>query len=302
MIGTVASAPRPQVDPPAGSATPGSTDQRDPRGRFAKGNPGGPGNPFARKTAQFRKVLQETVTDEDIQAAARKLIEQARAGDLAAIRLLFSYTIGKPAAAVDPDRVEVEEWKLMQETSVAPQVMSGVLQSLPADWVVRMLQIAWPCVVQTIAQELGADIEALNRQEAARARRAEARHQAEARKGASTGQADGASISQAAPGEAAAVEPIRPSANGSNGAEAEADRPSANGSNGVPMGPPAPGVERLDLSPEVAQLLLDVLQDLPIGNGANGPASALVQQVEESGRPDVPSGESKVHRSRAVST
>jgi hypothetical protein len=248
-------------------------------------------------------VLQETVTDEDIQAAARKLIEQARAGDLAAIRLLFSYTIGKPAAAVDPDRVEVEEWKLMQETSVAPQVMSGVLQSLPADWVVRMLQIAWPCVVQTIAQELGADIEALNRQEAARARRAESRHQAIASKGASAGQAHGASISQAAAqSEAAAVEPIRPSANGSNGAEAEADRPSTNGSNGVPMGPPAPGVERLDLSPEVAQLLLDVLQDLPIGNGANGPASALVQQVEESGRPDVPSGESKVHRSRAVST
>jgi hypothetical protein len=257
-------------------------------------------------------VLLETVTDEDIQAAARALIEQARAGDLAAIRLLFSYAIGKPAAAVDPDRVEVEEWKLMQETSVPPQMMSGVLQSLPVDWVVRMLQIAWPCVVQTIAQELGADIEALNRQDAARARRAEARRQGEANHAASAGPNEAAE-----PRQAGAAEPIRPSPNGPNGAEAGADRPSPNGSNGVrvdpsPVGPrepcvrqpgrPAPEIEGLDLSPEVAQLLLDVLEDLPIGNGANRADGRLVQQVEDSGHPGGPSCETRVGRSGALST
>jgi hypothetical protein len=277
MIATVAGAPRPQVESTTTSSSPEGTSQRDPRGRFARGNKGGPGNPFARRTAQFRKVLLEMVTDEDIQAAARKLIEQARAGDLAAIRLLFSYTIGKPAAAVDPDRVDVEEWKLLQEGSVAPQQMNGVLQSLPADWVVQMLQIAWPCVVQTIAQEIGAGIKTLNREEAARARRAQAA--AERRK------AEG-------PPDGKTAMPLSPSANGANGVAAAETGPSRNGSNG----PAAPGqepavqqaaggsgpdlraptdntarqVQQFKLTPELTQLLLDVLEELPIGNGDNG--------------------------------
>jgi hypothetical protein len=266
MIATAPSAPRPQVDPSAGSAPPEATSQRDPRGRFAQGNKGGPGNPFARRTAQFRKVLLEVVTDEDIQAAARKLIEQARAGDLAAIRILFSYAIGKPTAAVDPDRVDVDEWQLLQQSSVTPQAMNGVLQSLPADWVVHLLQIAWPCVVQTMGQQVGAGIDKLNRKEAARAAREQARPQTEAGNGS------------------AAVEPMGPSRNGSNGAEAGADRPSRNGSNGATIENSAgsPGErkarqpnqaakgEALNLSPEMAQLLMDLLEDLPIGNGPNG--------------------------------
>jgi hypothetical protein len=121
MISSVAGAPRPQVDLSPASALPEGGSQRDPRGRFVKGNKGGPGNPYARRLAQFRKVLLDVVTDEDIQATAQKLLEQARAGDLAAIRLLFSYAIGKAAAAVDTDPVEVEEWQLMQEPAWRPR-------------------------------------------------------------------------------------------------------------------------------------------------------------------------------------
>ena len=39
---------------------------RDVHGRFRKGNPGGPGNPFARKVAALRKALLDSVSEQDL--------------------------------------------------------------------------------------------------------------------------------------------------------------------------------------------------------------------------------------------
>ena len=41
-----------------------------------------------------------------------KLVEMAKEGDVAAARLVLSYTVGKPTEAVDPDRLDVEEFSL----------------------------------------------------------------------------------------------------------------------------------------------------------------------------------------------
>src|SRR6266851_2792249 len=76
---------------------------RDGKGRFAAGNAGGPGNPFARQTAQLRSALVQRVTSEDMGVIADELIFKARNGNLAAIKLLFQYVIGKPTVAVNPD-------------------------------------------------------------------------------------------------------------------------------------------------------------------------------------------------------
>jgi len=53
------SAPRP-TEPAA--QTP--TDGRPSNGRFAKGNPGAPGNPFARQVAALRQVILGSITEE----------------------------------------------------------------------------------------------------------------------------------------------------------------------------------------------------------------------------------------------
>ena len=74
---------------------PFSDGGRDRSGRFAVGNKGGPGNPHARRTAKLRAVLLETITPEDVAAATRALVEQAKSGDLAAIKELLDRTIGK---------------------------------------------------------------------------------------------------------------------------------------------------------------------------------------------------------------
>src|SRR5262245_54500170 len=59
---------------PAG-AVPGSG--RDAHGRFAKGNPGGPGNPFARQSAALRRRVQEKLTEDELDQIVDRLIAQA---------------------------------------------------------------------------------------------------------------------------------------------------------------------------------------------------------------------------------
>jgi len=78
-------APVPPAAPPgptAANSAPTEPAGRDSSGRFCRGNQGGPGNPFARKTAALRQALLDTVTAEDLQAIVRQLIQQAKEGDV----------------------------------------------------------------------------------------------------------------------------------------------------------------------------------------------------------------------------
>jgi hypothetical protein len=96
---------------PDPTATPAnSKTSRDGKGRFGKGNPGGPGNPHSKRIAQLRKLLLEQLGDDDLQVIAGKLIELAKEGELAAIKLLFQYTLGKPGSFSDfADFLDEEE-------------------------------------------------------------------------------------------------------------------------------------------------------------------------------------------------
>jgi hypothetical protein len=88
-------------------------------GRFIKGNRCAAGNPFARRVARLRSTLLDAVSDDDLLAVVRKLVDQAKGGDTAAAKLLLLYTIGKPAVAVDPDTLDRDEWRLRQD---CPQI------------------------------------------------------------------------------------------------------------------------------------------------------------------------------------
>ena len=106
------------------AAEPAGPAGRDKRGRFAAGNAGGPGNPFARQTAALRQALLDAVTAEDMQAVARALIESARQGNVQAAKVLLGYTIGKPAPPPEPDLLDAQEWQGYKETA-------GMLQDMP---------------------------------------------------------------------------------------------------------------------------------------------------------------------------
>jgi hypothetical protein len=144
--------------------------QRDAGGRFVPGNRGGPGNPFARRVALLRKVVLEVVSDEDLAEIVRVLVALAKKGDVAAARLVMGYTIGKPAATIDPDRVEIEEWKLNHESSVKPEDFAEVLGSFPAHLASKLADIAWPCVLQQNLSPLQRGLDRLNARDEKRRR------------------------------------------------------------------------------------------------------------------------------------
>jgi hypothetical protein len=77
-------------------STNGTNGDRGEGGRFAKGNRGGPGNPYAAKVARIRAAFLDAVSEEDIRAIVGKLVDEAKAGNLAAAREIFQRTIGTP--------------------------------------------------------------------------------------------------------------------------------------------------------------------------------------------------------------
>jgi hypothetical protein len=79
----------PETSVPSKAASGGSPG-RDANGRFTKGNPGGPGNPFARRTAAARKAFCDAVSHEDLVEIACALKEKAKAGDVQAASLLLA--------------------------------------------------------------------------------------------------------------------------------------------------------------------------------------------------------------------
>lgn len=76
---------------------------RDRRGRFSKGNPGGPGNPFGRQVALLRAVALTCVGAQDIQEIMTTMVVLAKEGSVTAARFVFTYTVGKPVSPADPD-------------------------------------------------------------------------------------------------------------------------------------------------------------------------------------------------------
>jgi hypothetical protein len=96
---------------------------RQSNGRFAKGNRGGPGNPFARQIAAFRACLINSVTEEDMEVIVDKLVDWARYGNLQAIKLLFSYLLGTPKPVVEPDELDLHEMRLAHQTTLAAEAL-----------------------------------------------------------------------------------------------------------------------------------------------------------------------------------
>jgi hypothetical protein len=73
----------------------------DERHRFAKGNPGGPGNPYIRRLAEHRQALAEAITADDLRAVLKKLLKLALAGEAWAISEVLNRCLGRPPLPVE---------------------------------------------------------------------------------------------------------------------------------------------------------------------------------------------------------
>ncbi len=76
-----------------------SPNGRTARGRFARGNPGGPGNPHAKRVAALREALLSSINTKDMHDIAKALVSRAKTGEVAAIRELLDRLLGKSCDA-----------------------------------------------------------------------------------------------------------------------------------------------------------------------------------------------------------
>jgi hypothetical protein len=130
---------------------------RDAKGRFAKGNPGGPGNPFARHLAKLRTALVQCVSEEDIRQIANGLLVSAKLGHLPSIRVLLMYVLGKPSCAVNPDTLDIEEWRqLVQPLAQIAAELPQALMAIPAPTATDMVRTAQPFAQRMVGEEMTA--------------------------------------------------------------------------------------------------------------------------------------------------
>lgn len=122
-------------------------------------NKGGPRNAFARRVARLRWLVVEAVSDDDVLAVVGQLVSRARAGNVAAIKLLLAYTVGKPAAAVDPDALDLAEWRLLQAGSTPMEQLVRVLRGLPPDLACDLARALWPCMAQQTLEPLRQELQ-----------------------------------------------------------------------------------------------------------------------------------------------
>jgi hypothetical protein len=133
---------------------PGGSDRRDAGGRFTTGNPGGPGNPFARHVAQLRSIMLNAVTADDLRAIIGKLLERAKAGDVAAAKLLLAYVLGKPAPAVNPDTLDWEELAQRLRCPPLTEVLQKILGHLRPDMLVELDRVMTMAQRRQLAQRI----------------------------------------------------------------------------------------------------------------------------------------------------
>ncbi|MFO0846448.1 MAG: hypothetical protein U0797_29445 [Gemmataceae bacterium] len=138
---------------------------RDSNGRFAKGNAGGPGNPFARRVAQMRSLALEKVTDDDLAAILKKMVELAKEGDIPAAKLVLQYTLGKPVSQPHPDRIDRDEMQAWLANCLQPGDRYA-LAAAPLEVVLAMARVMGPLNGQRFAADLLNGIDRLNERDA----------------------------------------------------------------------------------------------------------------------------------------
>ena len=92
----------------------GDNGGRGEDGRFQKGNPGGPGNPYAGRVALLRNSIFEAVQPEDIEEIIKAQIAQAKQGDTVAAKFILERVLGRPQVidlALVAMKARIEEMK-----------------------------------------------------------------------------------------------------------------------------------------------------------------------------------------------
>ena len=96
-------------------------------GRFLPGHKeGGPGNPHAKAVSTLRAALLAAVTQDDVEAVVKKLVDQAKDGNIVAARELLDRLFGK---SNQPHQVAVEETKKSPDKMTDLELAAALAES-----------------------------------------------------------------------------------------------------------------------------------------------------------------------------
>src|SRR5216684_486281 len=157
--------PDPAPDNPTSAPQPEQpASGRDSNGRFTQNNKGGPGNPYARQVAHLRQRMLERLSDEQFDRIFDKLRELAEGGNVQAMKLLLSYAAGRPAAAADPDTIDVHELEVLKKRCVPGGIdLASCVQGIPVELVCVLVEMIRPIVAEgiqrTVREALLASVE-----------------------------------------------------------------------------------------------------------------------------------------------
>ena len=95
---------------------------RDSGGRFARGNAGGPGDPYAKRTSEMRDAFMAAVTPDEMRQVARELLSIALTSNdernqIAAAHELCNRILGRPAAAPSHDDGMKQQYPILVTTT-----------------------------------------------------------------------------------------------------------------------------------------------------------------------------------------
>jgi hypothetical protein len=139
---------------PCADAPQPAGEQRDSQGRYLKNNAGGPGNPHARHCARMLEMFRNSITDEEMYGLCRVLFERAITGDMAALKMIWQYKLGKPLPAPNPDMIDRDEWDHFQKDAMTLDEMRHVLGQLPSRIGNAIVSSALPSITSAISHTL----------------------------------------------------------------------------------------------------------------------------------------------------
>jgi len=95
--------------------TPSTNDNNGRRldGRFAEGNPGGPGNPHAAAVGAWRTTLVNEVTVDDMWQVIDVLTDKAKKGEAWAVKELLDRCLGRPQQKMELEATGKMTWAMM---------------------------------------------------------------------------------------------------------------------------------------------------------------------------------------------
>jgi hypothetical protein len=117
------------------------SDGRGANGRFQAGNKFSKGNPFARRVASMRTAALEELSPADIRLLVRKLFNLALTScDTTAAALVLRYAVGPPLPGIDPDSLDSDEWKKLNDGPGAGEFCIANIDTIPTAQAVDLLK------------------------------------------------------------------------------------------------------------------------------------------------------------------